>query len=124
MAHSGNKKNIPIVQNPHTKNEGQLSKSGAMKAERKPPKQAKWSHNDSVSISLFTDQGIKGKTSDNEWKSSVWTAAMVALNSSEMLSGGAPMSAAAYAHHWDQVHKCTIQYTYILIAPAVERRVQ
>lgn len=82
----------------------QSAKSKAAQAPKKPPKQAKWSSDDdAVFIEVLTEQATEGKTSDNGWKSSVWTAAMVALKGSEMFSGGAPKSAAACARHWDKV---------------------
>ena len=99
MADSGNKENALAP--------SELAapkKRGHMKAEKKPPKQAKWSpDDDSVFVTLLTDQATEGKTSDNGWKSSVWTVAMVALKGSEILSGGAPKSVAVCACRWDKV---------------------
>ena len=99
MADSGNKENALAP--------SELAapkKRGCTKAEKKPLKQAKWSpDDDSVFVALLTDQATEGKTSDNGWKSSVWTLAMVALKGSKMLSSGAPKSAAACACCWDKV---------------------
>ena len=99
MADSGNKENA-LAPSELTA----PKKRGRTKAEKKPPKQAKWSpDDDSVLVALLTDQATEGKTSDNGWKLSVWTVAMVALKSSKMLSGGAPKLAAACACRWDKV---------------------
>lgn len=70
----------------------------------KPPKQTKWSPENSAElIRVLTEQQAAGNQADNAWKGCVWTAAELALRNSELISGGAPKDAKKCNGHWDKV---------------------
>jgi hypothetical protein len=85
----------------HTK----ATKQRKPKVAPKPPKQTKWSPENSAElIRVLTEQQAAGNQADNAWKGCVWTAAELALRDSELISGGAPKDAKKCNGHWDKVH--------------------
>jgi hypothetical protein len=72
----------------------------------KAPKRVVWkSADDGVLVGVLTEQASTGHQSDNGWKSLVWTAASLALEGSELKSGGAPKNDEACLSRWGKV--CT-----------------
>jgi hypothetical protein len=72
----------------------------------KAPKRAVWkSTDDGVLVAVLTEQASAGHQSDNGWKSLVWTAASLALEGSELKSGGASKNDDACLSRWGKV--CT-----------------
>ena len=82
----------------------QATKQRKSKAAFKPPKQTKWSPENSAElIRVLTEQQAAGNQADNAWKGCVWTAAEIALCGSELISGGAPKDAKKCNGHWDKM---------------------
>ena len=61
------------------------------------------SSDDGVLVGVLTEQASAGHQSDNGWKALVWTAASLALQGSELKSGGAPKSDDACLSRWGKV---------------------
>jgi hypothetical protein len=105
---SVNQENIPPATSLKLKIPGKSAqartKQRKPKAPTKPPKQTKWSPENSAElIRVLTEQQAAGNQADNSWKGCVWTAAELALRGSELISGGAPKDAKKCNGHWDKV---------------------
>ena len=61
------------------------------------------SHDDGVLVGVLTEHPSADNQSSNGWKSIVWMAASLALEESEMKSGGAPKMDDACLTHWGKV---------------------
>ena len=108
LSNTENKENSPPSSqpvHPSLKSKKKCTVKAQMpKAPPKPPKQAKWSGKDDVTlIKVLTDQQAARNQSTNGWKSIVWQAAMEKLAGSEFVSGGAAKTAKRCHSCWDTV---------------------
>ena len=82
----------------------QIDESDKANGGKRAPKRVIWkSSDDGVLVGVLTEQASAGHQSDNGWKALVWTAASLALQGSELKSGGAPKSDDACLSRWGKV---------------------
>jgi hypothetical protein len=105
---SANQENIPPVTSLKLKIPGKSAqahtKQGKPKAPTKPPKQTKWSPENSAElIRVLMEQQAAGNQADNSWKGCVWTAVELALCGLELILRGALKDVKKCNGHWDKV---------------------
>ena len=87
--------------------------NGGKKTPRAPKRVVWKSGDDGILIGVLMEQASAGNQSDNGWKSLVWTAASLALEGSELKSGGAPKNDEACLSRWYKVRTGIGFFVYI-----------
>ena len=78
--------------------------SSSAKNAKNAPKKAIWTTaDDQALVAELLAQKDAGKQADNNWKASVWPACELALQGSEVRSGGAKKLAKGCKDHWNYV---------------------